>query len=111
MTADEDKIRGILSKNLKKYRALKGFSQERLAESAGISAQTVNDIEGCRKWVSDKTMARLARALSVEVYQLLFPLAEQDKLYPVRLPADVMRELHETIKSDLARRFSEVVTD
>ena len=30
-----------------------GFSQEKLAELAEVSDQTINDIEGCRTWVSD----------------------------------------------------------
>ncbi|MDR0662745.1 MAG: hypothetical protein LBF80_01515, partial [Spirochaetaceae bacterium] len=31
------------------------MSQEKLAELADVSVQTVNFIEGCRTWVSDKT--------------------------------------------------------
>ncbi|GMO42227.1 MAG: hypothetical protein Pg6C_03630 [Treponemataceae bacterium] len=106
---DSEQLRRTFSLNLKKYRAVAGLSQERLAEAAGISDQTVNDIEGCRKWVSDKTIVRLARALGVEVYQLLLPSSESEKLHPVRVPADILRDLHDTISADLARRFSEVV--
>jgi hypothetical protein len=35
---------------------------------------TGNDIEGCRMWVSDKTIIKLARVLHVEAYQLLVPI-------------------------------------
>ena len=38
-----------------------------------IHIQTINDIEGGRKWVSDKTMTKLSAALNVECYQLLLP--------------------------------------
>ena len=67
------KLREVLSSNIKKERKKLGLTQEKLAEIAGLSAQTVNDIEGCRMWVSDKTITRLARVLNVEVYELLVP--------------------------------------
>jgi transcriptional regulator with XRE-family HTH domain len=44
-----------------------------LAEKSGLSAQTLNDIEGCRRWVSALTMTKLAKALHVAEYQLLLP--------------------------------------
>jgi transcriptional regulator with XRE-family HTH domain len=86
-----------------------GITQEKLAEAAGISEQMVRDIESFRTWVSDKTIVKIARALRVEVYQLLFPDSEVEKLYPARVPADVLKELLETIKTDMDRRFNAVV--
>ncbi|MDR1836965.1 MAG: helix-turn-helix transcriptional regulator [Treponema sp.] len=53
ITEDTNKLRKTLSANIKKYRSKMGFSQEKLAELAEISDQTINDIEGCRTWVSD----------------------------------------------------------
>jgi transcriptional regulator with XRE-family HTH domain len=64
--------------NIKHWRKALGISQEKLAKAAKLSTQTVNDIEGCRIWVSDKTIVKLAGALQVEAYQLLLP-AIQDK--------------------------------
>ena len=98
-----------MSENLKKYRAVEGFSQEKLAEIVGLSDQTINDIEGCRSWVSDKTIVKLARALKVEAYQLLYPRTEADKIHPVRLPADVLRELQSDIKKSIDRHFDDAV--
>jgi transcriptional regulator with XRE-family HTH domain len=109
MSQDAENLRKALSSNIKKYRALLGISQEKLAEAAGLSDQTINDIEGCRKWVSDKTIVKIARALRVEAYQLLLPNSEAEKIYPVRLPEDVMDDLLETIKDDLEHRFKAVV--
>jgi hypothetical protein len=34
---------------------------EQPAEITDISDQTINDIEGCRTWVSDKTIVKIAR--------------------------------------------------
>ena len=50
-----------------------GISQEKLAESAGISAMMVKDIEGCRTWVSDKTLIALASALKIDIFRLFMP--------------------------------------
>jgi transcriptional regulator with XRE-family HTH domain len=70
-------IRKVLAENIKKYRKNFGYSQEKLAEKAGLSAQTLNDIEGCRRWVSAKTMTKLAKALNIAEYQLLVPTNEK----------------------------------
>jgi len=71
---ESDKLREVLSQNIKIERKKLGLTQERLAEIADLSSQTINDIEGCRMWVSDKTITKLARVLHVEVYQLLIPI-------------------------------------
>ena len=73
MKADIEPIRKILSENIKKHRKKFGYSQEKLAEKSHLSAQTLNDIEGCRRWVSSSTISKLAKALHVAEYQLLMP--------------------------------------
>jgi transcriptional regulator with XRE-family HTH domain len=73
MRADAEPIRKVLAGNIKKYRKNLGYSQEKLAEKANLSAQTLNDIEGCRRWVSSVTMTKLAKALRVAEYQLFMP--------------------------------------
>ena len=70
---DSQELRECLSLNLKKYRKIKGWSQFELAEKAEISEQTVNSIEGLRLWPSDKTLAKLANVLEVEMYRLFVP--------------------------------------
>ncbi len=70
----ENELAKTLSLNLKKYRGK--LTQEALAEKADVSFQLINGIEGCRKWVSKKTLSKIASALDVEVYQLFIP---QDK--------------------------------
>jgi len=68
-----EKIRRILAQNIKNRREYLGLSQEKLAEASNLSVQTINTIEGCRMWVSDKTVTRLAKALDIEVFQLFVP--------------------------------------
>ena len=111
MNEDIDKLRKILSANIKKYRAEMGLSQEKLAELVALSDQTINDIEGCRSWVSDKTLVKIAKALKVEIYQLLFPKSEAEKLFPVRVPAEILRELQSNLEKDMANRFKEVLSE
>jgi transcriptional regulator with XRE-family HTH domain len=111
MTEDVVKLRKILSANIKKYRSEQGLSQEKLAELVNLSEQTINDIEGCRTWVSDKTLVKIARVLKVEFYQLIYPQFEASKLFPIRLPADILSELRSNLEQDIARRFDEVITE
>lgn len=82
-------IKKILSFNLKKHREKLGFSQEKLAENAGISVMMVKDIEGCRTWISDRTLASLASALKTDIFRLLLP----DNIYE--------EEIYKSVHSDL----------
>jgi transcriptional regulator with XRE-family HTH domain len=74
MGSKKPDLRGILAVNLKNHRNLLGLSQEKLAEMADLSWQTVNSIECQRTWVSDKTLENLADALKIEPFQLLLPM-------------------------------------
>ena len=99
MKAKPTKVRKILSFNLKKYRKKLGISQEKLAESAGISAMMVKDIEACRTWVSDKTLESIATALKTDIYCLLMP----DTVYE--------KEIKKTIRNDFESIFQKVHQD
>jgi transcriptional regulator with XRE-family HTH domain len=72
-------LRHILAENLKEHRKNLGLSQEKLAEIAGLSWQTINSIECHRTWVSDMTLENLADALKIETYQLLLPIKNTEK--------------------------------
>ena len=66
-------LRQILSANVKEQRQILGISQEKLAEKAGLSWQTVNSIECQRTWVSDNTLKALASVFKIDTFQLLMP--------------------------------------
>jgi transcriptional regulator with XRE-family HTH domain len=74
MDAKKPDLRRILAVNLKEQRNTLGLSQEKLAEMASLSWQTVNSIECQRTWVSDRTLESLAEALKIETFQLLLPV-------------------------------------
>jgi transcriptional regulator with XRE-family HTH domain len=73
MKGKKTDLKLILAVNLKEQRKMLGLSQEKLAEMANLSWQTVNSIECQRTWVSDKTLKNLADALKIDSFQLLLP--------------------------------------
>jgi transcriptional regulator with XRE-family HTH domain len=106
MTLEPQKIRRILSENLKFRRKIMGISQEKLAEMAELSAQTINDIEGCRMWVSDKTIAKLCGALHIEAYQLLLPYQNSSNKTSDLLGALIV--LQQNIEKSISTQFEEL---
>jgi transcriptional regulator with XRE-family HTH domain len=105
--SESEGLRRILSANIKKGRKRLGISQEKLAEMTDLSAQTINDIEGCRMWVSDKTMVKLAKALDIEVYMLLVPQAAEPTRPISR--TDVLLNLQQALKDAVDRNISEAM--
>jgi transcriptional regulator with XRE-family HTH domain len=97
-----------LASNIKAKRAILKISQERLAELANISSQMVNGIEGCRTWVSDKTLEKIASSLKVKVYQLMLPekcrLIDKDEYISVEL-----ENLKNIVKDDIDSCFDNFV--
>lgn len=69
----QSELREYLSSNIKRYRKRLFLTQEKLAERTGLSAQTINDIEGCRTWVSDKSLIKIADSLRTTPAELLLP--------------------------------------
>jgi transcriptional regulator with XRE-family HTH domain len=70
---DEQKLRDILSKNLRKYRNYHKLSQAKLAEKLDISIPFLSDIENGKKWISPKTLAKMADVFDIEAFELLRP--------------------------------------
>ena len=99
MTEGNEDLRKILSMNIKKNRDIIGLSQEKLAEKTGISVNMIKDIEGCRTWVSDKTLNKLAFALKIDVYRLLIS------------PDVYEEEIYKSIAIDLVRILKKVKKD
>lgn len=99
MTTEE--LQRRFSLNLKRLRKIKNFTQETLAEKAELSAQMINDIEGCRRWPSEKTLTKIANALSIDVYEFFLPVEEINEISPAvkRTVALQMEELfHKCVK-------------
>jgi transcriptional regulator with XRE-family HTH domain len=92
MKTKKSDLRQILAANLKTQRNMLGLSQEKLAEKAHLSWQTVNSIECQRTWVSDKTLESLAEALKIDTFQLLLPI---ETAQPLAIsPPEALRKLN-----------------
>ena len=101
-------LRKILSLNIKKHREILGISQEKLAEKAEISTNMIKDIEGCRTWVSDKTLIKLAFALQTDIYRLFLSSAiHKDEIYK-KIVLDLSTILKE-IKKDIDFDFEKAL--
>jgi transcriptional regulator with XRE-family HTH domain len=101
------KIKKFLSFNIKTLRKKSGFSQEKLAEEAGLSSQTISDIEGCRTWVSDKTLESLSRVLNVDFFQLFMPPDEEKKDNPKANLYNRLAKLKASMKEDIDKRLDQ----
>jgi len=100
-------VRSLLAGNIKAGRRNLGLSQEKLAELAGLSTQTISDIEGCRTWVSDKTLLKLSEVFNVEIFQLLAPSIdeENEKKAKLFLPQRIQK-LRQNLKDDIDSRLN-----
>jgi hypothetical protein len=73
-----------------------------------LSIQTINGIEGCRIWVSDKTLIRLAEALNIEVFQLLAPSETGTSGYSRN--TENLHTLWKIVRSDIDAHFDRLGT-
>lgn len=64
-------LRKVLAQNIRRVRAQKGFSQEKLADVAGLHRTYVGSVERCERNISLDNIGKLAVALGVEPASLL----------------------------------------
>lgn len=105
---NQTELRENLSLNIKRRRKMYAFTQEKLAEETGLSAQTINDIEGCRTWVSDKTLVKIAEALRTSPAELLLQngTEQSDSLDFMRFKSELQDSVRQTIEEMFAKRSS-----
>ena len=65
------RLRLQFSQNLKKLRKAKGFSQEALAELAGLHRTYISSVERGERNISIDSIERIANALAVDVRFLI----------------------------------------
>jgi transcriptional regulator with XRE-family HTH domain len=94
-------IREVLARNIKDYRRKYGFSQDKLAELAGISSQYLATVETCRKFPTPEVLDRLAEALGIETHEL-FTFASTPQKELEKLRQDIIGEVVKTIKQSFA---------
>jgi len=94
MTEHELKI--IFGKNVCSRREWKGWSQEKLAEKADVSKNTISDIETGDKFARVSTLVCLAKVLDTEVYELLKP----PNVLPDK-PLDIIAKFREEVRESV----------
>lgn len=60
-----------MSIRIKEIRQSKGWSQNRLAKESGVSQSFIHALEAGEKSPTTRTLAKLAKALSVSISELL----------------------------------------
>jgi transcriptional regulator with XRE-family HTH domain len=94
-------LRDALGKNIKLFRFHRELSQADLAEKAGISIPFLSDIERGNKWPYPETLTSLAKALSIEVYELFRPEKVPDDIRALmsRFSEDISRTLNQSLEA------------
>jgi len=106
MEGNEDNIRDILARNIKENRRKNGFSQDKLAEKAGISTPFVAMIEVSRKFPTPDVLDRIAHALNIKTWQLFAvqpPLGEEME----RLHTDIVNNIEQVVANAVKKAIDE----
>ena len=103
-------MRSVFIKNLKFYRKKAGFTQERLAESIGMSSSYIGDMEARERFPSAETIDKIASALNVRPVQLFDEYGSPDNIkdsfrtsYSMTLQEELCSRVTEAIDSVVSR--------
>lgn len=111
MTKDdptEDKTRHLLSDNLRKFRELRGWSQQKLAEESNIGLSFIAAIETRKKFPSSTTLDSLAKAFGIEIHELFYNPDLRDKEFTSLKQLSLLRQtLTKKILQDIEDSFDE----
>lgn len=74
-----------IGKRLRQYRTQKGYSQERLAEQAGLHPTYIGQIERGEKNLTVESLSRITEALDLPMSQLFEKIGgKEERGYPLR---------------------------
>jgi transcriptional regulator with XRE-family HTH domain len=65
-----DNICKQFGENVRKYRLLNGYSQEKLAEITGLHRTYISDVERGKRSISLENIRKISVALNIEEYKL-----------------------------------------
>jgi transcriptional regulator with XRE-family HTH domain len=114
---EQKSLRKILSQNIKNARAELHITQVKLAVNADISVSHIVDIELCRTWVSDKTLSNIAKALNMEVYELLIPeqtgktTIRKKENMSIRRTADIIKAKKNLLRQTLSETMDDLILE
>jgi len=99
-------IREILALNLKENRQKCGFTQEKLAEKAGISANYLSMVEVSKKFPTPEMLDRLANALKIETFQL-FEASSTPEGALSHLERSIINNIKQVVKETVRETINE----
>jgi transcriptional regulator with XRE-family HTH domain len=103
-------VRAVLSQNIKNFRRLHSLSQADLSEKARISINFLSNIERGNKWPYPDTLANIAKALKVEVFELFQPEKAIDGAAKVKVDSlinAIAASVEKTIKKTYLRHLKQ----
>jgi transcriptional regulator with XRE-family HTH domain len=114
MDKDRRECRLLLGLNIKMFRNMLGLTQAQLALELGISTTFLSDIETGKKWVSEQTLLKTAKALKVEIYELFKPKEDIKEYIDTTvimnfdyIKAAIIKSIEETTKLAVKRSVTE----
>ncbi|MDA8411935.1 MAG: helix-turn-helix transcriptional regulator [Treponema sp.] len=99
-----------LAKNMKRHRTRLGLSQARLAEMIGVSIPFIGEIEISRKSPSLETLEKIATALEIEPFELLFDGKTFSKFAGGAMNAALADEIAEFVRTKTLEYIEVVMT-
>jgi transcriptional regulator with XRE-family HTH domain len=94
-------LKTLVSRNIRRFRENSGFSQQELAEKAGISVPYLGAIERGEKWPSPATFDGIAQGLGIEPYDLMKPenaSSPEVKKITTKLVKDITALVNQSVK-------------
>lgn len=113
MTSDD--IQKRLGENVKRIRKKQNLTQFQLAEKAELSEETVKNIELSRCWTSDKNLAKITRALGVDISALFLPVKSsfdedsENSLVIKEAVADNLRYYVDSVLKDIVKSNNKLI--
>jgi transcriptional regulator with XRE-family HTH domain len=98
-----DRVRQLLSANMKLARTRMGYSQQKLAEAVGVSTSYIGEIEIARKFPSSGMLVRIADALGLEPHRLFYDPKDVDTPLAQVVLGEFREELLGAIGDDVDR--------
>lgn len=97
-------MRSVFIKNLKYYRKQAGLTQEKLAESIGMSTSYIGDMEARERFPSAETIDKIAGALNVRPSQLF-----DERGSPENMQDSFRNSYGKSLQEELCSRVTEAI--
>jgi len=99
-------LKDIFSRKLRENRRKCGLTQEKLAETVGISTHYLAMLETAHNFPTADTLERIASALEIPVYELfIFDHSPKEELEQLR--QDIVNEVNKTVSKAIKQSFAE----